>query len=564
MTLENNDWRPDRWSTNIATKLFGCIGWFCALFAVSASTLTGETLQPNQVAVIAAKNNRNSEQLAGYYIKQRGIPKENLLLIEFDDEDILSREKWDTSVRSEIAQWLKVREESQPIRCFVTMRGVPINIGPAETRLQESLIYQFIQGHRERLHRRLVETVNALNKLAIDSTEVSSPDVSINESTSTAELIQAYEKSVQQTDLRLQSIISGDRQPTIDQFSRLITDAGGLTLVIQNLNGQLQRGGSNLPEQQKAVLVQQFNQFNAAFQTLQSVLDGTESLVASHETMQIRVAVIERALGLVGALRYTDELIANFDSDDGLASFDSELSVLRRPAGFDLRIALPNGLNVKYFDNPLQVVYPTLMVSRIDGPTWPICKRLIDDAMAAEKSGPLQGQFYFDLRGIAQTSTANNFSQPERRLEDVLATLAGNFQTKFASRAVKNSEPSLFAAKSCPEIAIYCGWSSIGEYIDIGDWKLGSIGYHLSPISASDLHNTESQTWCTQMLQRGAAVVVGYSSFTTYDHFLRPSFCNPEGFDGDKTIVENVFAELEWCSVRFVLIGDPLYRPVLK
>ncbi len=65
-----------------------------------------------------------------------------------------------------------------------------------------------------------------------------------------------------------------------------------------------------------------------------------------------------------------------------------------------------------------------MLVGRIDGPSWDIAKRLIEDAVAAEKSG-LWGNAYLDLSRMDVTkgegykigdewlrNIATGFSQP--------------------------------------------------------------------------------------------------------------------------------------------------------
>ncbi|GAI35640.1 unnamed protein product, partial [marine sediment metagenome] len=78
------------------------------------------------------------------------------------------------------------------------------------------------------------------------------------------------------------------------------------------------------------------------------------------------------------------------------ASVDSELSmVLFRP--YDLYRWQPNMLK----GDVLGLGFKTLMVSRLDGPSYEIIKGLIDKALTAEETG-LKGIAYIDSRGFKQ------------------------------------------------------------------------------------------------------------------------------------------------------------------
>ena len=86
-------------------------------------------LMPEEIAVVAARGNRESEQLAKYYMKERGIPAENLCLVDMPREEVCPRDKWTWAIRPEIRKWLDEHDPDKKLRCLVTVWGVPLKIG---------------------------------------------------------------------------------------------------------------------------------------------------------------------------------------------------------------------------------------------------------------------------------------------------------------------------------------------------------------------------------------------------------------------------------------------------
>lgn len=90
--------------------------------------------------------------------------------------------------------------------------------------------------------------------------------------------------------------------------------------------------------------------------------------------------------------------IADISSQENSAAVDSEIALVREK-DYPLASWVPNPLCLAYIGKkPAGMPAGALMVSRLDGPTPGIVRRMIDDSLAAEKKG-LQGKkAYFDAR----------------------------------------------------------------------------------------------------------------------------------------------------------------------
>jgi uncharacterized protein (TIGR03790 family) len=234
------------------------------------------------------------------------------------------------------------------------------------------------------------------------------------------------------------------------------------------------------------------------------------------------------------------------------AAVDSEIAVLSLD-GYPL-----NGpTNNQYFQSKLgfaEAKMPFLiLVGRIDGPTFAVCHRMIDDAITAEKNG-LWGRAYFDI--------ANFYPEGDTWIRGASAKM---LEAGFP--VIVNPWKEVFA-KNYPmgDAAVYYGWyegSVCGPFVKPGfAFRKGAVAVHLHSFSASTLRS-ETANWCGPLLARGAAATLGnvyepYLAMTHhFDDFQQHLL---DGF----TLVEAAYASIPVVSWQGVVLGDPLYRPFLR
>ena len=235
------------------------------------------------------------------------------------------------------------------------------------------------------------------------------------------------------------------------------------------------------------------------------------------------------------------------------ASVDSELSMVLFD-DYELYRWQPNKLNVNapYWD------FKTLMVCRLDGPSFEIVKAIVNKAMATEKTG-LKGIAYIDSRGIADDKKPYSFGHFDQSLRD-LATLT-RYRTEMTVK--EESTEKLFAPGTCQRAAIYCGWYSLKKYVDAFDFVDGALGYHISSLEAVDLRDPNSSQWCPAMLKDGITATLGAVAEPYLHSFPEPKAFFTELFNG-RCLVEAYYRTKPFNSWQFVLLGDPLYRPFKK
>ena len=199
---------------------------------------------------------------------------------------------------------------------------------------------------------------------------------------------------------------------------------------------------------------------------------------------------------------------------------------------------------------------PIVMVARLDAPTPQIVRRMIDDAIAIEEKG-LTGTIYIDARGMkAADSGYGQYDEDLRRTADLLK--------KTSLPVVLDNTPELFGAGKCPDAALYCGWYSLGKYVDAFTWNRGAVAYHIASSEAVSLHNPKAQYWCKRMLDEGVTATLG----PVAEPYL-VSFPRPHDFLGLLLTGQYTLAEVYWrtcplASWMQTLLGDPLYTPFKK
>lgn len=126
---------------------------------------------------------------------------------------------------------------------------------------------------------------------------------------------------------------------------------------------------------------------------------------------------------------------------------------------------------------------------------------------------------------------------------------------------IVDAREELFTANGCPEAALYCGWYSLGRYIDSFVWQKGAIGYHIASAECMTLRDKKGTGWCLKMLEHGIAATIG----PVYEPYVQ-GFPLPELFftsliEGHMSLGEAYLISLPYLSWQMVLIGDPLYQP---
>lgn len=254
------------------------------------------------------------------------------------------------------------------------------------------------------------------------------------------------------------------------------------------------------------------------------------------------------------------QLTKGEEGPDRGAAFDSELSLVKLP-DYDLNHWQPNPFFLGFRDQEPKISKTdVMMVSRLDAASAKIVKRMINDSIEAEKEG-VQGVGYFDARWKDTTEkNPSGYAFYDRSIHKT----AQFHSHKKNLPVVLNDGPELFQPGDCPKALIYCGWYSLGRYIDAFQWAKGSVGYHIASSEAVTLKDKDSQVWCKRMLDNGIAATIGPVGEPYVQAFPVPEIFFNFLTEGVLTLAESYLVSLPFLSWKMVLIGDPLYRMKIK
>lgn len=236
------------------------------------------------------------------------------------------------------------------------------------------------------------------------------------------------------------------------------------------------------------------------------------------------------------------------------ASVDSELALsgITGPS-----IAGP--LNNPYFKKDTHIneagMPHILLVGRIDGPSYDICIRMINDAIATEKQG-LWGMCYLDksLKGA-------NYTIGDQWLQSI-----AHLNDSTGIPTVMDSNKQTFTTNyPMSDAALYFGWYTPhrnGPLLNSNfNFRRGAIAVHLHSYSASNLRKPHSR-WVGPILAKGAAATLG-NVYEPYFPLIHHFDIFHDRLLKGYSLVEAAYMALPVLSWQNVVLGDPLYRPFI-
>jgi len=252
----------------------------------------------------------------------------------------------------------------------------------------------------------------------------------------------------------------------------------------------------------------------------------------------------------------------NDGSDDG-AAFDSILAMVLReePGSRKRRQPDPlylNGLNPYGISDPRQL--KMIFVARLDGPDLGTITRMVEDAIATEKSG-LAGLVAGDAQGLEEVT---GYGEGDATIRAAVDRLGGaGFPINLDLKQETWKQPPSGPGNQAAGAAFYVGWYALLNFQDIfGERGLarGAIAWHIASQEAQDIWNPKGTGWCVNLMRRGAAVTIGpvrepyVAAFPHGDVFV-------EALLSGMSVVEAYWLSLPQVSWAMVILGDPLYRP---
>lgn len=275
------------------------------------------------------------------------------------------------------------------------------------------------------------------------------------------------------------------------------------------------------------------------------------------ESCRIRYVALMRGMPLKIAAqaeypgdKITDSSPINLHNE---ASVETELAVL------SLRSRVISGANNNLYYRAFKTIRDAqhsemLLVTRLDGPSVAVVKRMITDAIETERTG-LRGFAYIDARGITDAGLKEG--------DDWLEAAANTLQHAGVP-VILDQGPGMFPdGYPMRNAAIYLGWYSAqpaGPFTGTGiRFRPGAVACHIHSFSASTVRHPQAG-WVGPLLQQGATAVTG----NVYEPFLAltPNLdILTDRLKNGFNFAESCYMSIRALSWMTTFCGDPLYRP---
>lgn len=509
-------------------------------------------LQPDEVAVVAMKHSPQSVKLAKYYTEARQLPPGRICLIEAPIGETLSYEDWKRSVRPQIRRWIADHQLQSKLRCLMTVWDVPLKISKPKKRSAVTRArLAFLEGdRRQRMDqlRTLIQTVeNVLGDPGI-------PKRTPKQSDTLQSLLREFEAAFK--DARARGVpVKDTREGKIANviLSKVFVRGGGLSAMLRNYQSQ--------QENDKTPNTKRLQQLATTAGQLAGLREGRQAMEETPpgvERDQKILAMTDKSDGLLGTLAWINAQLEILGKEESYASFDSELSLVLWP-NYEVERWQPNFLHFRFDGSYIRESQKTLMVSRLEAPTFQLAQGLIDTAIEVEQRG-LDGKVYLDARGLSKQGeqmprgSAQDYDQSLINLEAIL-------KMHTPQTVVLDQRDELFQPGNGQLAALYCGWYSLGNYVDAFEWQPGAVGYHLASAEAATLRDPQSRVWCKRMLEEGVCATIGPVHEPYLTAFPRPNEFFVLLLSGRYTLAECYYRTKHFNSWVMVLVGDPLYNP---
>ena len=123
-----------------------------AVLSLGADALA---LEPNEVLVVVNTGVPAGGKLAAYYMKQRGVPEENIVRVSVPDGETVSRRQYDERIADPVRHALTGSESRRRIRCLLLMYGLPLRVMAPEIGPEDKRQIATLEQRREETRRRI-------------------------------------------------------------------------------------------------------------------------------------------------------------------------------------------------------------------------------------------------------------------------------------------------------------------------------------------------------------------------------------------------------------------------
>ncbi len=311
---------------SLGTLLFGA-------FLFSAQVSAFDALTPLETAVLAVKSDADSMRVAEFYMKARGIPSQNLILLEKNYPEDLPRDVWENEVRPQIAQRLAERPS---IRCLVCAWGLPLRIDAPndEVRRNERLAF-FTAQEAAFVEKIRTIILSLLETVPDDASRAQAQNLPNIEGMEPAQIAQLLAELLKNAKERVSRLSEEEQKEANKNLDKILLPTLGLQGVQNAMVLSLQTKNVQLKPEAILKILKTVRAFEALIVEISFEKDSPE-----RDKKLIQAVMILN--GNLPALQLARGMKAQLERNEGRSSFDSELSLIYEPERYTLIGWIPN------------------------------------------------------------------------------------------------------------------------------------------------------------------------------------------------------------------------------
>ena len=526
-----------------APRRFVLVFFLCAVAASCSSAFA--TLQPDELLLIVNGNVPASVKTAEFYAKARLVPDNRIVKLNLPGSEEMTFDKYETEVLPPIKDFLRKNHLESKIKCFVTFYGVPFRVGakqltPAEndevTDLKQKLAGAIQQAtpfmdDADKLAGELDPSFTPMAGGTLDqlTERVNHALAVINKNLPAAGDLR--HATILPRLLKLMSAFGGDAQ-----IASKLSDAE----VAQLAPPEVAKGW---PARRAQI---------DAYQKEMSALEEKRYDPAARKRLR---EIVTDGFGVFGAANLFQAQLDYLQSDGTVSALDSELALIWWNY-YSRSKWQANALNFR-FAGPHP---PVMMVMRLDGPQEGTATQIILSSLKAEKEG-LKGRVVIDSSGGTGPGGTADRQGGYRHFDQKLTTFAEIVKKFTTAPLTLDTRPTLLPPNSVKDVALYCGWYSVRNYIPACQFNVGAVAYHVASFEMVSLRQDNEKGWVAGLLNDGVAATCGAVAEPYLSAFPSPDEFFPLLMTGKLTLAEVYWKTVPMTSWMMCCIGDPLYTP---
>ncbi len=506
-----------------------------------------DALEPDQIALIVNTNVPASRQLAELYATARAIPPGRIIGVSLPAPEPgnplegMPFTEYEPRVAQPVRDFLRKNDLDRKVICLVTFWGMPLRIDRRVNTPRENEEAGQIERDLTQLRSNLEAEVSKSEQIAHDMNPSFKPAVNGND---LQQLVQRLDSAI---NVSLAGLLSMPDTPARKQ------SFGDLVGVIERLTGgnaTVERLATPTfaPLMSRPITSAQLAATHDKEADLKKIFGALNpDNLGDREKMR---HLAQTELGLLGLAQVLASQQATTEVRETESSLDNELALIwwGRYGKYRWQIS-----PLYWRAAAMKAPQPTIMVMRLDAPSEQIVRDMIATSVEVEKNG-LQGQIALDARGKAPPDPYGVYDQTIRNLAHLV-------QTRTKLQVTLDDKEALFSPGSVKNVALYCGWYSLRNYVPGCQFNRGAVGFHIASSELVSLRTPRERGWVHGLLEDGVVGSLGpvaepyLHSFPPADEFF------PLLLTGKLTLAEVYWRSNPLVSWMQSFIGDPLYTP---